>query len=65
MQILARDLEPGMTFMIDDRLYRVVDIAKSDVLVAIDCRKQSDLGEMLSDFFFSPDEAIELPETKF
>jgi hypothetical protein len=61
MKIAAKDLEIGMMFMFDDRLHRVADIIKDDVLVQIESRRQSVLGEFRFDFFVTAETEFDLP----
>lgn len=62
MKIKAKDLTIGMMFIADDRPYRVVDVIKGCVTVQIDCRRQTELGEILSNFCVPSFYEFDLPE---
>jgi hypothetical protein len=62
MKITAQDLKSGMLFMVEDRLYLVVDMINGGKLVEIDCRRLTELGEILSDFCVPPSHGFDLPE---
>jgi hypothetical protein len=62
MKIAAKDLAIGMMFVADTRLYRVVDIFNDGIMVQIDCRRPTELGDVLSDFYVPPSHEFDLPE---
>jgi hypothetical protein len=61
MAIAAKDLEIDMMFVFEGRSYRVIDILKDDVQIQIDARRQTVLGEALSDFCVLPHTEFDEP----
>lgn len=62
MKIAAKDLAIDMLFVVDTRLYRVVDILRGCTSVIIDARRQTELGEIPTEFHIPTSHEFDLPE---